>query len=75
LTALQNNRILTSSRDIENMKTLSSTFPHVLEALVKRMGRTERMKLLKEFEDTYPKEFGIWFKAEVKKYLESYGQT
>ncbi len=52
--------------DLEKLKTLSSTFPHILEALVKNMGKAKRTKLRKAFEDNYPKEFGRWYTAEVR---------
>jgi hypothetical protein len=59
--------------DLENIRTLSSTFPHVLEALLKRMTRVERYQVLKEFEDKYPKEFKTWFTPDVQRYFEGLG--
>ncbi len=59
--------------DIENISTLSSTLPHVLEALLKRMPPAERNQILKEFESRYPKEFKNWFTADVKAYFDSLG--
>ena len=59
--------------DIENIKTLSETFPHVLEAWLKRMTNVARLQILKEFESKYLKDFKKWFTTDVNRYFDGIG--